>query len=135
MQIAKEYGNNSNFPTLGNLSVSNALQLLAVPAEEREEFAEAVDAENLSARELEQAIRERDEARKQLEAERAASEGAALKLAALNPCRKYGFADKKGSLLAGKDADFVLWTADPLTTIGGQAYMTVIDGRIVYQAE
>ena len=81
MQIAKEYGNNSNFPTLGNLSVSNALQLLAVPAEDREEFAEAVDAENLSARELEQAIRERDEARKQLEAERAASEGAALKLA------------------------------------------------------
>lgn len=72
MQIAKEYGNNSNFPTLGNLSVSNALQLLAVPAEEREEFAEAVDAENLSARELEQAIRERDEARRQLEAERAA---------------------------------------------------------------
>ena len=81
MQIAKEYGSNSNFPTLGNLSVSNALQLLAVPAEEREEFAEAVEAENLSARELEQAIRERDEARKQLEAERAASEGAALKLA------------------------------------------------------
>lgn len=81
MQIAKEYGNNLNFPTLGNLSVSNALQLLAVPAEEREEFAEAVDAENLSARELEQAIRERDEARKQLEAERAASEGTALKLA------------------------------------------------------
>lgn len=62
MQIAKKYGNNSNFPTLGNLSVSNALQLLAVPAEEREEFAEAVDAENLSARELEQAIRERTDA-------------------------------------------------------------------------
>ena len=81
MQIAKEYGNNSNFPMLGNLSVSNALQLLAVPAEEREEFAEAVDAENLSTRELEQAIRERDEARRQLEAERAASEGTALKLA------------------------------------------------------
>ena len=40
-----------------------------------------------------------------------------------------------GSLEPGKDADFVLWTADPLTTIGGQAYMTVIDGRIVYQAE
>ena len=81
MQIAREYGNSSNFPTLGNLSVSNALQLLAIPAEEREEFAEAVDAENLSARELEQAIRERDEARKQLEAERQASEGTALQLA------------------------------------------------------
>lgn len=57
------------------------MQRLAIPAEEREEFAEAVDAENLSARELEQAIRERDEARKQLEAERQASEGAALQLA------------------------------------------------------
>ena len=75
------FGAESNYPTLNNLSVSNALRLLAVPEEEREEFAEAVDAENLSARELEQAIRERDEARKQLEAERAASEGTALKLA------------------------------------------------------
>lgn len=67
MQIAKEYGNNSNFPTLGNLSVSNALRLLAVPEDEREEFAQAVDAEHISSRELEQAIRERDEARKALE--------------------------------------------------------------------
>jgi DNA repair exonuclease SbcCD ATPase subunit len=48
--------------TLKNLSISNALRLLAVPEEEREEFAEAVDAENLSARELEKAIKERDEA-------------------------------------------------------------------------
>lgn len=39
--------------TLQNLSISNALRLLAVPEDEREEFAEAVDAENLSARELE----------------------------------------------------------------------------------
>lgn len=49
--------------TLQNLSISNALRLLAVPEDEREEFAEAVDAENLSARELEKAIKERDEAR------------------------------------------------------------------------
>lgn len=81
MRIAKEYGEKSNYSALNNLSVTNALQLLALPAEEREEFAVAVDAENLSSRELEQAIRERDEARKQLEAEREASEGAALKLA------------------------------------------------------
>lgn len=68
MQIAREYGGKtSNFPTLGNLSVSNALRLLAVPEEEREEFAQAVDAEHISSRELEQAIRERDEARKALE--------------------------------------------------------------------
>ena len=81
MRIAKEYGEKSNYSALNNLSVTNALQLLSIPAEDREEFAEAVDAENLSSRELEQAIRERDEARKQLEAEREASEGAALKLA------------------------------------------------------
>ena len=68
MQIAREYGGKtSNFPTLGNLSVSNALRLLAVPEDEREEFAQTVDAEHLSFRELEQAIRERDEARKALE--------------------------------------------------------------------
>ena len=68
MQIAREYGGKtSNFPTLGNLSVSNALRLLAVPEEEREEFAQAVDAEHISSRELETAIRERDEARKALE--------------------------------------------------------------------
>lgn len=68
MQIAREYGGKtSNFPTLGNLSVSNALRLLAVPEEEREEFAQAVDAEHISSRDLEQAIRERDEARKALE--------------------------------------------------------------------
>lgn len=68
MKIAREYGGKaSNFPTLGNLSVSNALRLLAVPEEEREEFAQAVDAEHISSRELDQAIRERDEARKALE--------------------------------------------------------------------
>ena len=55
------------FPTLGKISVSNALRLLAVPEEEREDFAREVDAEHISARELEEAIRERDEARKHLE--------------------------------------------------------------------
>jgi len=54
----------SNSATLRNLSISNALQLLAVPAEEREDFAEAVNADKLSTRQLEDAIRERDEARK-----------------------------------------------------------------------
>lgn len=78
MQIAREYGNKaSNFPTLGNLSVSNALRLLAVPEDEREEFAQAVDAEHISSRELEQAIRERDEARQALEV----AESAAMQLA------------------------------------------------------
>lgn len=55
------------FPTLGKISVSNALRLLAVPEDEREEFAREVDAEHISARKLEDAIRERDEARRNLE--------------------------------------------------------------------
>ena len=48
--------------TLGKLSYTKALKLLAIPREEREAFAEEVDAEHLSTRELQQAIRERDEA-------------------------------------------------------------------------
>lgn len=60
------FGVENNFSTLKNISVSNALRLLAVPEEERESFAEEVDAEHISARELEQAIKERDEARKAL---------------------------------------------------------------------
>ena len=33
---------------------------------------------------------------------------------------------------AGKDGDVVIWTADPLTTVGASAYATVIDGRVVH---
>ena len=61
------FGAETKYSTLNNLSVSNALRLLAVPEEEREEFALEVDAEHLSTKELEQAIRERDEARKALQ--------------------------------------------------------------------
>jgi len=38
--------------------------------------------------------------------------GLVLRLAALNPCRRYGFGDRKGSLLPGKDADFVIISED-----------------------
>ena len=57
------FGAETESQTLGKLSYSKALALLAVPAEEREAFAERVDAEHLSSRELQEAIRERDEAR------------------------------------------------------------------------
>jgi len=53
--------------TFTNLTYSKALALLSVPREEREQFAQEVDAEHLSTRELQAAIRERDEARKALE--------------------------------------------------------------------
>jgi len=42
--------------------------------------------------------------------------------------------DILGTLEAGKDADIVIWAADPLTAIGGEAHTTIIDGKIVYQA-
>lgn len=75
MRIYAEYGSDqgnlfgaeTKYSTLNNLSVSNALRLLAVPEEEREAFALEVDAEHLSSRELAQAIRERDEAKKALQ--------------------------------------------------------------------
>ena len=50
--------------TYGKLTVSKALELLALPAGEREEFVAENNVEEMSTRELRAAIRERDEARK-----------------------------------------------------------------------
>ena len=52
----------------------------------------------------------------------------------INPAKAIGIADRVGSLEPGKDADLVIWTADPLQTVGGEAYITIVDGKIVYQA-
>ena len=52
----------------------------------------------------------------------------------INPARATGIADRVGSLEPGKDGDVVIWTADPMTTLGGEAYVTIVDGKIVYQA-
>lgn len=56
------FGAEVNYPTLGNLSISNALRLLAVPEDEREEFAAEHDVEHMTARELDELIKQRDEA-------------------------------------------------------------------------
>jgi chromosome segregation ATPase len=66
---------------LGNLSYTKALALLAVPREERETFAAEVDAEHISSRELAEAIRERDEARKKAAALAQELEGSQLAIA------------------------------------------------------
>lgn len=85
MRIFEEYGaqqvslfGDANSQALGNLPYTHALRLLALPAEERESFAEEHHAEELSTRELEKLIRERDEARR---AEQDAQEKAAAKQA------------------------------------------------------
>lgn len=72
MRLYQEYGADQgslfgaevDCQTFGKLSYSKALALLAVPKEERETVAAELDAEHLSTRELEKALRERDEARK-----------------------------------------------------------------------
>lgn len=52
----------------------------------------------------------------------------------INPATANGIADRVGSLEAGKDADIVIWTADPLTHIAGKAYTTIISGKVEWQA-
>lgn len=63
------FGGETESQTFGNLTYTQALALLALPAEEREEFVESHDVTEMSTRELEAAIRERDEAKAALEAE------------------------------------------------------------------
>ncbi|MBQ7001173.1 MAG: amidohydrolase [Oscillospiraceae bacterium] len=58
----------------------------------------------------------------------------AWKAITINPAESIGIADRVGSLEAGKDGDIVIWTADPMQTVGAGSYVTVVDGKVVYQA-
>ena len=51
----------------------------------------------------------------------------------INPATQTGIADRVGSLEVGKDADIVIWTANPITTVGAAAYLTMVDGKVVYR--
>lgn len=92
MRLAREW---SNPQTLADLGKAKALKLLLLPPVEREEFMEAHDVPNMSTRELEDAIRERDEAK--AEAERLEKE----RDAALAQAKK----DAEYFEKASKDAD------------------------------
>jgi len=61
------------------------------------------------------------------------SEEAAWHAITINPAVQTGIGDRVGSLEPGKDGDVVIWTANPLTTLGAQAYTTIVDGKIVHQ--
>jgi len=50
----------------------------------------------------------------------------------ITPAKVIGISDRVGSLETGKDGDIVIWTADPMTTVGAHAYTTIIDGKIIY---
>ena len=81
MRLAREW---SNTQTLADLGASKALTLLALPPEEREQFVAENNVIDMSARQLEQAIKERDEARKaaeQAKADASTAEQARAKMA------------------------------------------------------
>ena len=69
------FGDKANTQTLGNLPYTKALRLLSLPAEEREEFVQEHNVEKMSSRDLEKALKERDEAnrRAQLAEEKASA--------------------------------------------------------------
>ena len=88
MRLYEEYGSaqisifgaSVDSQTFANLPYSKALQLLAVPADEREAFAEEVGAADLSVKELKAAIEERDKARKEAEKQKEINDLLAEKL-------------------------------------------------------
>ncbi|MBR3975307.1 MAG: DUF3102 domain-containing protein [Clostridia bacterium] len=94
MKIFEEYGAEQitlfgavpNSQTLGNLPYTKALKLLAIPSDEREDFVKENNIEDMSSRELEQAIRERNEAR--AAAEKAEAEKAEIQ-ELLNEAQEY----------------------------------------------
>ncbi|SNR85647.1 Protein of unknown function [Anaerovirgula multivorans] len=72
MRIFQEYGadqisllGEAKSQAFGNLSYSQAVALLGVPKEEREQFIEENEVENMSTRELQRAIKEKEQAIKE----------------------------------------------------------------------
>ena len=58
----------------------------------------------------------------------------ALKFVTLNPAKQLRIDDRVGSVEAGKDADLVVWSGDPLA-ITSRVEQTWIDGRCYFDAE
>lgn len=58
----------------------------------------------------------------------------ALAFVTINPAIQLGIGDRVGSLEAGKDADLVIWSADPLST-RAVVERVVIDGRTFFTLE
>lgn len=112
------FGGEAKSQAFGNLTYTQALALLAVPEEERETFVESHDVASMSTRELEAAIRERDEAKAALEEERGVSEE--LRTWAKSEAEKATKAEDRASTLAleledlkHKPIDVAVAAADP----------------------
>lgn len=91
MNLYREYGsaqeslfeNFANSQSFGKIDVTKHILLLGVPAEERQAFAEEHDAENLTVKQLQAAIRERDAATERMNEEIARADKAREKAANL----------------------------------------------------
>lgn len=59
----------------------------------------------------------------------------AWKAITINPATQVGIGHRVGSLEPGKDGDVVIWTDDPMTVLGAQAFVTVVEGKVVYWAD
>ena len=59
----------------------------------------------------------------------------AWKAITINPAQSTGIADRVGSLEPGKDGDLVIWTGDPIREVGAKAMVTVVDGKVAFEAE
>jgi N-acetylglucosamine-6-phosphate deacetylase len=58
----------------------------------------------------------------------------ALKFVTLNPAKQLRIDDRVGSIEAGKDADLVLWSGPPLSTLA-RCEQTWVDGRLMFSLE
>ena len=56
----------------------------------------------------------------------------ALRAVTINPARIIGVDSRIGSLAAGKDADLVIWSGDPLDVMS-RAERAFVDGREIYR--
>lgn len=58
----------------------------------------------------------------------------AFKAISINPAEILGLEDRVGSIKVGKDADIVIWSADPFQ-IDAKVEYTIIDGKVVFSGE
>lgn len=143
MQLYREC---SNRPALADLGATKALALLALPAEEREQFVEEHNVVDMTSRQLQEAIKERDEARAAAEhaqADAAAAEQARAKMAddmrLLNACLEGSREDRDQAI---RDREQAIQDADRLEKELAElkarpvdvAVETVVDQAAVEQA-
>ena len=137
MKLAREW---SNPNTLADLGASKALMLLALPPEEREAFTEDHNVIDMSARQLEQAIRERDEARRAAEAARAEASAAEQARAKMEADMAVANAALEGARAeAGQAGDRVRLLEEELAALKARpvevAVETVVDQEAVERAK